>query len=94
MSSLPHSNSGMVDFEKIINTEIEIIPKRKFFLNSKPVLVISVFEKWNFDFGINSGISKFLDSEDFDINFNRLYFETYLFSTYSKILHVKTDFTS
>jgi hypothetical protein len=50
-------------------------------LNSKPVLTISVFEKCNFDFGINSRISKFLDSEDFDINYNRLYFETYRFST-------------
>jgi hypothetical protein len=35
--------SGMVDFGNFLNTEIEIIPTRNFFLNAKPVLVISVF---------------------------------------------------
>ncbi len=55
----PHP--GMVDFEKIVNTEIEIY-RIEFFLISKSVFTESVFEICNFDFNFKSIISKFFDS--------------------------------
>ena len=54
--------SGMVDFEKIVNTEIEIYRIEIFFLISKSVFTESVFEICNFDFDIKSIISKFYKS--------------------------------
>jgi hypothetical protein len=54
--------SGMVDFEKIVNTEIEIYRIKIFFLISKSVFTESVFEICNFDFDFKSIISKFYKS--------------------------------
>ena len=53
---------GMVDFEKIVNTEIEIYRIEIFFLISKSVFTESVFEICNFDFDFKSIISKFYKS--------------------------------
>ncbi len=54
--------TGMVDFEKIVNTEIEIYRIEIFFLISKSVFTESVFEICNFDFDFKSIISKFYKS--------------------------------
>jgi hypothetical protein len=52
----------MVDFEKIVNTEIEIYRIEIFFKISKSVFTESVFEICNFDFDFKSIISKFYKS--------------------------------
>ena len=52
----------MVDFEKIVNTEIEIYRIEIFFLISKSVFTESVFEICNFNFDFKSIISKFYKS--------------------------------
>jgi hypothetical protein len=71
----------MVDFEKILNTEIEIYRTEIFFLISKSVFTESVFEICNFNFDFKLMISKFFDSVQFDINFHQFYFETYRITT-------------
>jgi hypothetical protein len=72
----------MVEIEKFSKIEIEINRIEIFSTDIEIGFYRIVFFRVFFNFGITSRISEVFDLTQFDINFHRLYFETYRISTF------------